>query len=110
MSRYQSPSESRFGDFLALMRNGLTRVETRLSTAASLNRGIVTLSAGITSKVVTLPSEVTSTDYIPWATPNWNAGAVWITNKSTTSFTLNWVNAVVGVDNTFDWALTRTGV
>jgi hypothetical protein len=45
-------------------------------------------------------------NYAIMVTPHWNAGAVWVTNKATTGFTINFQSGPSG-DNTVDWFMVR---
>ncbi|MCS3600155.1 right-handed parallel beta-helix repeat-containing protein [Bacillus sp. JUb91] len=69
---------------------GLTKNERMTETTNPNGRQqVYSGNYGIT---VTLPSSLTQldTNYSVIATPEWKAGGVWITNKTTTTFGVNW--------------------
>lgn len=65
------------------------------------------VTAGATTLAVTLPKTESGSDYGVVATPGW-ATTVWVTGKSTTSFTLNFGSAAPGGGSTVDYFTFRS--
>jgi hypothetical protein len=63
----------------------------------------VPVSAGATSLAVTLPQTLPNTNYAVYVTPQWNT-SYWITNKTTTGFTINFGTAPA-TNSALDWVI-----
>lgn len=63
-----------------------------LYTSVNRPSGRASILSTYTFYTVTLGSQQiqADTNYSVLVTPEWNAGAVWISNKSTTGFQINW--------------------
>ncbi len=56
----------------------------------------VAVGNGLTTLAVTLPARMPDANYFVGVQANFNNGGTWVTAKTTTGFTLNWVTATVG--------------
>jgi len=65
----------------------------------------VTVASGSTSLAITLPKSEPDTSYGVIVTPQWNT-TVWITNKTTTGFTINFGTAP-STNSALDWFVYR---
>ncbi len=79
------------------------------TTAHALNlRDLnVPLGNGVTSKAIAFGTAEPNALYTIFASLSYNGGAIWITNKATTGFTVNWVTATPDANQTLDWLLIR---
>jgi len=64
----------------------------------------VAVAAGATSLAVSLPLTLPITNYAVYVTPQWNT-SVWITNKTTTGFTINFGTAAPTGGSYVDWVI-----
>ena len=62
----------------------------------------VLVIAGATTATITMPAPARTSKYFAWAMPGYNAGAIWISGRTTTQFTLNFVT-LLGVNHTWDF-------
>jgi hypothetical protein len=56
----------------------------------------ISIGAGLTTIAVTMPIPMPDTSYAVSVNMNFNNGGFWVTGKTTTGFTLNWVTATGG--------------
>jgi len=64
----------------------------------------VAVAAGATSLAVTLSQTLNTTNYAVYVTPQWNT-SVWVTNKTTTGFTINFGTAAPTGGSYVDWVI-----
>ena len=64
----------------------------------------VAVAAGATSLAVSLPLTLPNTNYAVYVTPQWNT-SVWVTNKTTTGFTINFGTAAPTGGSYVDWVI-----
>lgn len=95
-------------DNLAIGKVGLTSTLNEYKQpyflSGELNGAGEQVVTGTTSVNIVFPTEEPNVTYIPMVLPNFNAGNVWVTAKTTTGFTINCTTAGTGV---FFWHLKR---
>ena len=64
----------------------------------------IAVAAGATSLAVTLSTTLPNTNYAVYVTPQWNT-SVWVTGKTTTGFTINFVTAAPTGGSYVDWVI-----
>lgn len=113
MSRkFTKPLDQVLPDRLAGFDKRITDLELRqsqvptITTETRFGGGEESVSTSATSVVVTLPQALT-TDYTPHGIASWNSGAMYVTNKTSSQFTLNWPTAAGSGSPVVYWSFTR---